>query len=572
MFGAGLSKVAQRKADKKNVAGPKGGSASPAKQSSKSANASEFDFLVLKDDVQALSMGVDDITVEDKDDSEASVKTKKRLPEGALPIVYSDEKQVPKELLLEFFKAGSKMLMSEQNIREIVNESGANNVPLYIQSMNFQKDVLERNFQIEREYGCKQLSLVSMYHPDDDELKDAAVDFMLSAMESYMEQVKYRARQRFTKIRQNTGKDAVLRSTGGMSKQDYMEFFEVVCSTVCLPQARAVFKAEFEKSKKFDLVAAVSVKMQHRLLELMGVEWQYGVDCLNKIGILYTNDRELSMKFMTFQVSTELYCRLACMTEGEEEAFLKEVPENSKKMPHLYFARKQMAMSKGGGPGGPGSQPMARPDPSQLPEDQRRLYDRLSSEEGSKKVTALFERVNAVKDQIISNIETMDEAARKAYFEDFAKEDVAKSVGDIKQESAYEGLEAFIDMPEEDLRKVLTMNAVFNADTRAGGTMMKRMGDHAHVKGAMVQFSNTIRLVSTSIMQAQQQMAAQQQRMQQQEQGQGQGTGPQQQSGGMPPQPPQERAPQHGAHNPHAHGVAREAPKPDLASGDSMDR
>ena len=50
----------------------------------------------------------------------------------------------------------------------------------------------------------------------------------------------------------------------------------------------------------------------------------------------------------------------------------------------------------------------------------------------------------------------MDGAARRAYFESFGKEEVAKTVGKIRPENAYEGLEAFIDMNEGDLKKVLT--------------------------------------------------------------------------------------------------------------------
>ena len=66
------------------------------------------------------------------------------------------------------------------------------------------------------------------------------------------------------------------------------------------------------------------------------------------------------------------------------------------------------------------------------------------------------------------------------------------------------------------------MNAVFNTDTRAGGSLMKSMQDNNDVKGTMVQFSNTIRLVTNSMMQAQQHLASMQG----------------QQGGPMPPNPP----------------------------------
>jgi hypothetical protein len=551
MFGANLSKVATRKVDKKGdgaaSAKPRGGGTS---LSSKSAEYCEFAFLDVRESVDALSAGVEGISVEDS--SEEDMKTRKRLPQGSLPILYSEERSATEEVLLEFFCAGAKMLLMKENIVEIVQESNATNTPLYLQSMNFQKDVLERNFQIEREYGCKQLSMVYVNFPDNVELRDASAKFMMAAMESYTEQVKYRAAQRFKKIRQNTGKDDVLRSAGGMSKQDLMEFFEAVCSTTCLPQTRAIFDAEFKKSGKFETVAMKSVAIQHRLLELVGVEWKYGVECLNKIGQVYSGDRDLSSKFMSFQVSCEIYCRMACMTEEELTRLLEQCPEHVRSMPHIFFAQQRMAQqaqqqqqqqAQQGGP-------MGQPDTSSLTEEQKKLFDRLSSEEGSTKVATLFQRVNSVKDEIISDIEKMNGGDRQAYFENFGMEEVAKTVGKIKPEDAYAGLEAFIDMDEADLKKVLTMNAVFNTDTRAGGSLMKNMKDNEDVKGTMVQFSNTIRLVTNSMMQAQQQIAAQQ---------------------GTPMPPGAGQAPGQGTMNqaPRPMNMPPPAPKP---AGDSMDR
>lgn len=545
MFGANLSKVATRKVDKKSGGAAPAAKGTGSSTSSKGAEYSEFAFLDLND-IDELSASVDGLSVEDNSDR-VDLKTKRRLPQGSLPILYSEERSVPPDLLLEFFIAGSKMMMMKENIAEIVEESNASNTPLYLQSMNFQKDLLERNFQIEREYGCKQLSMVSVNYPDKTELKDASIAFMMAAMSSYLEQVKYRAALRFKKIRQNTGKGTVLRSAGGMPKQELMEFFEVVCSTLCLPQSRAVFDAEYKKSKNFDTVAAKSVAIQHRLLELMGVEWEYGVECLNKIGQIYSNDREMSDKFTTFTVACEIYCRLACMSEEEQTKFMEEVPEHVHSLPHIFFARKQMMMQRQQAAQQRGGNPTGPPDTSSLSEEQKRLFERLSTEEGSQKVATLFQRVNSVKGEIISDIEKMDGAARRAYFESFGKEEVAKTVGKIRPENAYEGLEAFIDMNEGDLKKVLTMNAVFNTDTRAGGSLMKSMQDNNDVKGTMVQFSNTIRLVTNSMMQAQQHLASMQG----------------QQGGPMPPNPP------HGHMHQQPQPVANPAPKP---AGDSMDR
>jgi hypothetical protein len=83
--------------------------------------------------------------------------------------------------------------------------------------MEFQRDVMEFNHQIERNFGCKCLSLIPRSSPDDKELEEAAVGFMLASMECYVKTLKARSKQ-------FRGKN---RSTGGMSRESILEFLEV---------------------------------------------------------------------------------------------------------------------------------------------------------------------------------------------------------------------------------------------------------------------------------------------------------------------------------------------------------
>ena len=66
---------------------------------------------------------------------------KKRMKAGEQPILYTSDKNVTEKVLLAFFRNCSIMLMDFENIKIIVDESEASKVPLFITSMEYQKDV-----------------------------------------------------------------------------------------------------------------------------------------------------------------------------------------------------------------------------------------------------------------------------------------------------------------------------------------------------------------------------------------------------------------------------------------------
>lgn len=95
---------------------------------------------------------------------------------------------------MEYFTVCASMLMDERNIREIINDGISKNVGLHQASIEFQRDVLEYNFQIERNYGCQFLGSIPQHHPDDTELIKGAQGFMLGCMLGYLKAIKVRAR------------------------------------------------------------------------------------------------------------------------------------------------------------------------------------------------------------------------------------------------------------------------------------------------------------------------------------------------------------------------------------------
>ena len=51
------------------------------------------------------------------------------------------------------------------------------------------------------------------------------------------------------------------------------------------------------------------ITIQRETLEMMGVEHQYGVSCLNRISQDYPEDREIPSKMQQFMLGASLACR-----------------------------------------------------------------------------------------------------------------------------------------------------------------------------------------------------------------------------------------------------------------------
>ncbi len=61
---------------------------------------------------------------------------------------------------MDFLQQCVKMLLDEANMREMIQESATKNIGLDRVAVEFQRDVLEYNFRIERNFGCKYLSII----------------------------------------------------------------------------------------------------------------------------------------------------------------------------------------------------------------------------------------------------------------------------------------------------------------------------------------------------------------------------------------------------------------------------
>ena len=109
-----------------------------------------------------------------------------RMKPGINPLLYKGEDSpLPRDILYDYLVTIAQMILQPLNIDEIIRESKEKGIGLQEAAILYQRDVLEYNFGIERDYGCKEMSAIAKDYPDDEELNEAASNFMYSAMKSY---------------------------------------------------------------------------------------------------------------------------------------------------------------------------------------------------------------------------------------------------------------------------------------------------------------------------------------------------------------------------------------------------
>lgn len=124
--------------------------------------------------------------------------------------------EVPREVMMDFFTGCIAMLMDDDNVEEMLAEAASTGKGLQLVCAEFQRDVMERNYQIEKNFGCRYMSSLPQQYPDDQELLKAGVDFTKACQDAYIYALKYRANKLGN----------VRRTTGGMSRTIILEFFE----------------------------------------------------------------------------------------------------------------------------------------------------------------------------------------------------------------------------------------------------------------------------------------------------------------------------------------------------------
>jgi hypothetical protein len=125
---------------------------------------------------------------------------------------------------MNFLRTSVEMMMDDGNIEYMIIEGFQKGIGLMDIAVQFQRDMLEFNFQIERDFGCRFLAQINTTFPKDEEVLSATKRFMYTALESYLKGLKLRHAM------YESGRLSAPDPSKKMSKVTILEFFEACCA------------------------------------------------------------------------------------------------------------------------------------------------------------------------------------------------------------------------------------------------------------------------------------------------------------------------------------------------------
>jgi len=477
MFGAHLSNATQRK----QGGNKKQGVGSSDKSSSNSTSAqvdNVFSFLKVAEALDEEGMG-QRLQYTDFFNGKITHPHKKLLEKGEVPIQYSARAggALPRDMMMQFWLTCGSFLLSDEGITRIVAEAAKGNQPLHFAAIEYQRDVMEFNFGIERDWGCEQIGRVSIDFPNDKELHKGAGAFMKVAMYSYIEQLKMRSKLR----------NSPLRTTRSLTRTDILEFFEACNAAMSLDSTKATLRNVWSRSPKKEIkdVGAATIKVQHSILELLGVTKEYGVQCLNEVMQAHSGDSELYEKFQSFRMCAEMGTESATMSDAEIANMLKEVPAYMHDVPHIYFIQKQkMAMDIE-------KQNMAQrnhlpspesPQGQALAQQQQRLLEYINTDSGQEKIQRISNKIRSAQAAVGATATDWDTEQCAAYFTKFSADPIVAELkecgGDMLRR-----IDTFDNLSDKSVQDMMTMQAVFARDARSGAALINKLREDPEAVG-----------------------------------------------------------------------------------------
>lgn len=221
--------------------------------------------------------------------------------------------------------------------------------------------------------------------------------------------------------------------------------------------------------------------MQHGALEDLGLNYKYGVSCLNRVGQDYPSDRGVMMKMNQFALAASLACQEAMMTPQQRDEFYKNIPVFMHNFPHLYVFQQKMMEQ----------QQMAQ---QQATAGEAQSY--FSTSEGMQKMQQLSARIQVAKGQAEEAVSGWDAEKRLEYFRSF-QEHPALSQLKSQGNDVREKMTAFMNLSDTDLTDMMKMQLVLAEDMKAGGTIVQEM-QAAGVSKSMMGHMQSMRMMMGS--------------------------------------------------------------------------
>jgi hypothetical protein len=145
---------------------------------------------------------------------------------------------------------------------------------------------------VEKMLGKRILDSLKETHGNDDEIMAISQDFAIQCANVWLGAMR-------------EAKPKKLQTSGRMTRSQIINFFDASRYALMLPATTKALEEAFRSSQSIDAPARYSVKLQRSILEDTGVQADFGVSCLNRVGKEFAQDRELLTKMRGFQMQAE---------------------------------------------------------------------------------------------------------------------------------------------------------------------------------------------------------------------------------------------------------------------------
>mmetsp|Transcript_22112 Transcript_22112/g.32959 ORF Transcript_22112/g.32959 Transcript_22112/m.32959 type:complete len:480 (-) Transcript_22112:283-1722(-) len=236
-----------------------------------------------------------------------------------------------KPYILQFFKKCSDMLRSKETKR-LFQEAKARGEDLQKLSIRWQREMIEQ-IGYEQEFGVNSMMLLPLYFPNDRQLMMEMQLFQnicQRAVQNAMAPSPQMADFDISKRRYQP-KKGLLRSKGRLPRDMYKKYFLMTAKELTSDTSVKLLKAAKREGKN---VGLQSVKWQREIFENLGIEQDYGVECLNRLTVDYPKDKELHQLMFKFAK--------ACA-----DLLRRADPEGAKKAIDMHTKKVMQAKGKG---------------------------------------------------------------------------------------------------------------------------------------------------------------------------------------------------------------------------------
>lgn len=376
----------------------------------------------------------------------------------------SDGGVVPRDVILLFLSDCTSQLMDVSFIKSIVRKHLEVKTPVNAMLVEFQRDMMEHKFHIERNFGCRFLSVIPKHFPGDREIENAIKRFMFVCMKSYLDALKIRREQ----IQE-------LKSSGNMTKSEILQFFEACNSLMAMPETKKELRQIYQTS--LSPPNNRIIQLQRDMLETMGFQSDFGVTELSRIPANFPDDHMVMGQMRQFMMCAQVACKEATMSDQERKEFYAQIPFYMHHSPYMWVIQqqqmqmRQMQMQQGGhshsghSHGGHSYMP-----PQGMPRDpgvQQALSQLVNNPETKSKMESLSSRLAESYSRIAKDVSTWDPARKKEFAEKFADSPLMEQFNSAS-EAPEVRLQKFLSMSADEIDSMVTMQAVMGADMPGG--------------------------------------------------------------------------------------------------------